>query len=293
MPSILTWSLLIVVLAAALEGVVLSLARRRFDWHSFGASMGNLLMRLLVTRLLPLSLAAPLLAWAYQHRLFRVELDHAAAFALLFVGQEFCYYWFHRCSHRVRWFWINHSVHHSPNDFTWVAALRAGVLGRAMGTTVFFAPLVWIGFAPQVVVAALTLNLLYQFWIHAEWIPKLGWLEWILNTPSAHRVHHAANLEYLDANYGGVLIVFDHLFGTYRAEQEGTPIRYGLVEAQLSHNPLTIELAAWRNLARDLRGVRSVRELAGTLFAPPGWRPDGLGETTEALRARAMTQAQP
>ncbi len=113
-------------------------------------------------------------------------------------------------------------------------------------------PLIWLGFEPRVVFEMLSLNLLYQFWIHATWIPRLGWLEYVLNTPSAHRVHHAANLEYLDANYGGVLIVFDRLFGTYRGERDDVPCRYGLVEPMVGYNPLRIELLQWQRLGRDL-----------------------------------------
>ena len=137
----------------------------------------------------------------------------------------------------------------------------------------------------------LSLNLLYQFWIHATWIPRLGWLEYVLNTPSAHRVHHAANLEYLDANYGGVLIVFDRLFGTYRAERDDVPCRYGLVVPMVGYNLLHIELHQWRALARDLLAARSLRAVVGHLAMPPGWRPDGRGATTEDLRAEAARLA--
>jgi hypothetical protein len=131
------------------------------------------------------------------------------------------------------------------------------------------------------------LNLLYQFWIHATWIPRLGPLEWILNTPSAHRVHHAANLEYLDGNYGGVLIVFDRLFGTYIAERADTPCRYGLYRPLKSYNLFVIEFDQWHALWRDLRSAASIRDGLGYLFMPPGWRADGAGETTEDLRRRA------
>jgi len=133
----------------------------------------------------------------------------------------------------------------------------------------------------------LSLNLLYQFWIHAAWIPRLGPLEWILNTPSAHRVHHASNLEYLDGNYGGVLVVFDRLFGTYIPERADTPCRFGLVEPIRGYNLLEIEFHQWIALWRDLRSARSLSEIRGYLLKPPGWRPDGQGKTTEDLRREA------
>ena len=135
--------------------------------------------------------------------------------------------------------------------------------------------MIWLGFAPKAVFAALALNLLYQFWLHAEWVPKLGWLEYVLNTPSHHRVHHASNTDYIDANYGGVLIVFDRLFGTFVAERPDLPCRYGLVKPLISNNPIRIAFHEWLNLLDDLRGARSWREAIGYLFGPPGWRPDG------------------
>lgn len=145
------------------------------------------------------------------------------------------------------------------------------------GSAVFFAPLVWLGFAPKVVLAVLSLNLLYQFWLHTTWIPRLGWLEYVINTPSSHRVHHAANIDYLDANYGGVLIVFDRWFGTYFRERRGAPCRFGLVKPVTTNNSLRIEFDPWIALVRDMARSRSLREGFGHLFGPPGWRPDGTG----------------
>jgi sterol desaturase/sphingolipid hydroxylase (fatty acid hydroxylase superfamily) len=133
----------------------------------------------------------------------------------------------------------------------------------------FFVPLVWLGFPPPVVFATLSSNLLYQFWLHADWIPKLGPLEFVFNTPSHHRVHHAANAEYLDANYGGVLIIFDRLFGTLRVERDELPCRYGLVEPLRSNNPVRIAFREWIALARDLWAVRNWRDGWRALFSPP------------------------
>ena len=140
---------------------------------------------------------------------------------------------------------------------------------------------------PRIVLMLLSLNLLYQFWIHATWIPRLGPLEWILNTPSAHRVHHAANLEYLDGNYGGVLIVFDRLFGTYIAERADTavPLRPGPADDELQPADDRVRpMAGVVARSANRRLVRARR--CGYLLKPPGWRPDGLGETTEDLRGR-------
>jgi sterol desaturase/sphingolipid hydroxylase (fatty acid hydroxylase superfamily) len=273
-----------------LEAVVLA-RRQRYDWRAFGVSALNLVARIAVAIVLPLSIAAPLVSWAVQHRLTAFTLDGPLSFALLFIGQEFCYYWYHRAAHRVRWFWCNHSVHHSPNQLNLSAAYRIGIFGRLSGTALFFVPLMWLGFHPKLVLQALTFNLLYQFWLHATWIPKLGWLEGIVNTPSAHRVHHGANPEYLDANYGGVLLLFDRLFGTYRAERDDITIRYGLVQPLTSHNPLLIELHEWAALARDLLRARSWRALLGAIVMPPGWRAD-VGAAGGGLPSRASADAQ-
>ena len=277
----------IVVGASLLEALVLA-RRGGYDWRATGVSLLDLLLRVSIQIFLPLSIAAPLIALAYEQRLATIALDTLPALFALFIGQEFCYYWYHRAAHRVRWFWCNHAVHHSPNQLNLSAAYRIGIFGRLTGVAVFFVPLVWLGFPPKVVFAMLQLNLLYQFWIHATWIPRLGWLEVVLNTPSAHRVHHAANLEYLDANYGGVLIVFDRLFGTYRAERDDLPCRYGLVTPMTSYNPLRVEFTPWWQLGRDLLRARSLRAFLGTLLMPPGWKADGPGDTTEELRRRVQ-----
>jgi sterol desaturase/sphingolipid hydroxylase (fatty acid hydroxylase superfamily) len=258
----------VVLLLATLEGLVLA-RRGAYDWRAYFATFGDVVGRRMIEAL-GLSLAAPLIALAHQHRIATLPLDGASALVLLFVGQEFCYYWYHRAAHRVRWFWATHAVHHSSNQLNLMAALRLGWTGRLTGTALFFTPLVWLGFPPVAVAACVTLNLLYQFWLHATWIPKLPRpIEWLFNTPSHHRVHHGANPEYLDCNYGGVLIVFDRLFGSFVEERDDIVIRYGLVTPLVTYNPVTIALHEWVRLARDLCAARSLRALAGALFGPP------------------------
>lgn len=282
----LVYSIPIVIAIATLEGLVLTfVAARTYDWRSYAASLADFLGREFgVRRFLAFSLAVPVLGWAWEHRLMTVPLNGVLAFALLFVGQEFCYYWFHRTSHRVRWFWATHAVHHSPNQFTLAAAYRFGLTGALSGTSLFYVPLIWLGFPPVAVFATLSLNLLYQFWLHTDWIPKLGWLEYVLNTPSHHRVHHASNPHYLDANYGGVLIVFDRLFGTLVVERSDMPCRYGLVKPLLTNNPFKIAFHEWLAMARDVWQAKSWRHRLAFVFGPPGWRPDGDGLVARAMR---------
>ena len=278
---------LVAIGSAMLEGLVLTfLLRRNYDWKGAFVSLAIAVGRRL-TDFIPLALALPGAAWLYQHRVFDWKLNDPVAWVVLFFALEFAYYWFHRASHRVRWFWATHAVHHSPNQFNLSAAYRLGWTGKLTFSLVFFSPIAFFGFSPQMILIAFALNLLYQFWIHAEWIPPLGFLEGIINTPSAHRVHHASNVEYLDANYGGVLLIFDRMFGTYIPEKRDVPIRYGWVQPITSHNPLRVAFQQWINVWADLRRAKNPREIAGFLFGPPGWQPDGKGQTTENLRAQA------
>ncbi|WP_404990838.1 sterol desaturase family protein [Cupriavidus pauculus] len=282
-----------VVAASMVEAFFLARKARRegktYPWHEMGLSLVDMIGRKLMV-LLPLSLATPIFAFAWQHRLFTVEINSALAVLLLFIGQEFCYYWYHRASHRIRFFWATHAVHHSPNELTLGTAYRLGWTGKITGNAIFFAPLVFLGVRPEVVLATLSLNLLYQFWLHTTWIPKLGWFEYVFNTPSAHRVHHASNLDYLDANYGGVLIIFDRLFGTYVEEREEEPCRFGLVHPTTTHNPLVNQFEHWISLGKDMMAAGNPLKAIGYLLMPPGWAPDGKGTTTEELRQQQRLQ---
>jgi sterol desaturase/sphingolipid hydroxylase (fatty acid hydroxylase superfamily) len=290
--TILAWALPTVIALATLEGLILTfVVRRPYNWRSWAASATDALVReYLVYAFVAVSLAGPLIDLAWRHRLTTVPLNGLASFAVLFVGQEFCYYWYHRAAHRVRWFWATHAVHHSPNEFNLGIAYRFGWTGRLTGSAVFYVPMIWLGFPPQAVFATLALNLLYQFWLHTEWVPKLGWLEYVLNTPSHHRVHHASNADYIDRNYGGVLIVFDRLFGTFAAERSDLPCRYGLTTPLVSNNPVKIAFHEWFKIARDLWGARTVREVIGYLVGPPAWRPDKRG-AVRATPADAVTHS--
>ena len=278
----------VAISASLIEAGVLWRLRGQYDWREAGASLAVAMGRELMN-IVPLAIALPGSFWLYEHRVWTAPLGTVWGWVLLFFGVEFFYYWFHRGAHRIRWFWATHSVHHSSNNLNFSSAYRLGWTGRISGMLLFFVPLAWLGFEPRAIAAAFAINLLYQFWIHADWIPKLGPLEGILNTPSAHRVHHAANLEYLDANYGGILMVFDRLFGTYVPERAAAPPRYGLVVPLRSYNPLRIAFFLWIDMFRDLRRARSLREVAGYLFGPPGWAPDGNGLTTADLRRRAVS----
>ncbi len=290
----LFFALPLLVLVAAVEGLYLQRIRgQAYDWRAFFASLGDAVGRRLILGMLGTGVIGALFYWVWGHRLNTIPMDRAWSWVLLFVGQEFCYYWMHRADHRIRWLWATHAVHHSPNQFNLSAAYRLGWTAPISGAAIFFAPLVWIGFSPDVVLAALAINLVYQFWIHTELIGRLGPLEWFLNTPQHHRVHHASNREYIDRNFGGVLIVFDRIFGTFAREQPDIPIRYGLVVALNTNNPFRIAFHSWLAMMSELRYARGLRESAMTVFGPPEWHPAAspVSATEQPRSARGKNYA--
>jgi sterol desaturase/sphingolipid hydroxylase (fatty acid hydroxylase superfamily) len=242
--------------------------RRPTDLRGVAASLADAFVRR-GADLLGLTVVAPLPAFAQAHRLATIPMDSVAAWLGLYLLVEFVYYWHHRLTHRVRWFWATHSVHHSSNELMLASAVRLGWTGRLGGAIAFFTTLIWIGFPPQAVFGLVAAGLLWQFWLHADWLPRLGPLEWVLNTPTHHRVHHASNPEYLDCNYGSTLIVFDRLFGTFVALRPDIEIRYGLTKPVLSHNPIRIAFNEWLAMGRAFLAARGARARLKVLFGPP------------------------
>lgn len=222
---------------------------------------------------------------AYEYRLFDIPNTWWAV-TLCFVLDDLRYYWFHRISHERRWFWASHVIHHSSQHYNLTTALRQTWTGDILGSLLFKTPLVLLGFHPLMIAFVSGLNLIYQFWIHTELIGRLGPFEWIFNTPSHHRVHHATNPRYLDANYAGTLIVWDRMFGSFTPERDDEKCRYGIVKNLGSFNPLVIAFHEWLGIAKDLLKSRSLREVIGYTLGPPGWSPDGSRLTTAMIKER-------
>jgi sterol desaturase/sphingolipid hydroxylase (fatty acid hydroxylase superfamily) len=143
----------------------------------------------------------------------------------------------------------------------------------------------WIGFPPLMIAFFSGLSLVYQFWIHTEAIDRMGPLEWVLNTPSHHRVHHATNPRYLDSNYAGVLIIWDRLFGTFVEETKADKPIYGVVSNIHTFNPFRIAFHEWIGMVRDVGQAKTWRERLNFAFGPPGWSPDGSRPTSASLKA--------
>ena len=222
---------------------------------------------------------------AYEIRLFSVP-NAWWAVVICFVIDDLRYYWWHRISHERRWFWASHIIHHSSQHYNLTTALRQTWTGDILGSLLFKVPLVLLGFHPLMLVFVSGINLVYQFWIHTETVGKLGPLEWIMNTPSHHRVHHATNPRYLDANYAGTFIIWDRMFGTFVEEREDEKPRYGIVKNLGTFNPFKIAFHEWIGIAKDVMSAKSLKEVMGYTFGPPGWSPDGSRMTSATIKER-------
>ena len=240
-----------------------------YDLRETAASLviavGNKLLRLATAGLI----AFPL-QWAWQHRLFDIPMKGPVAIVTLFLAVELAYYWHHVAMHRVRWFWATHRVHHSATRMNFSAAIRLGWGGDIAGGFLFYLPLAWLGFPPLAIGAALGLGLHYQFFLHTTLVPKLGPLEWLLNTPLHHCVHHAVNDACLDKNFGSTLIVYDRLFGTFAEAPRDEPLRFGCKGTDVPpHRPLAVVTAGWLDIGRRLHRATSWRAAAEAVFGRP------------------------
>lgn len=206
---------------------------------------------------------------AYHWHIASIPVGAAGLLAGLLLS-DLAYYWSHRFSHECRWFWASHVVHHSSGHYNFSTALRSPWTDLISMGFLFWVPMAWIGFPPEQVLLSRAVVVVYQFWFHTELIGRLGVLEHILVTPRHHRVHHARNHEYLDRNYGAVLIIWDKMFGTFAEERPGEPVRYGLVKPIATFNPLRIALDEWIDLLAGLRRCRSLIAAFRFAFSRPG-----------------------
>jgi sterol desaturase/sphingolipid hydroxylase (fatty acid hydroxylase superfamily) len=205
-----------------------------------------------------------------------LSLDNSAwwYWVLLFLLVDLAYYWAHRMSHEVNLFWGGHVVHHQSEDYNLSVALRQSSL-QVVWTFAFNLPIALLGFKTLDFALIAALNTLYQFWIHTETIGKLGWLEYIFNTPSHHRVHHGRDPKYIDKNHAGSLIIWDKMFGTFQAEEEKPT--YGITKPINSWNPVFANASHYLEMAKDLKRIPSWSDKLRYLFKKPGWLPEYLG----------------
>lgn len=226
----------------------------------------------------------------WRHRLFEIPFNLASVI-LLYVLQDFLYYWFHRASHRIRWMWASHVVHHSQESLNLSTAFRQSLSYPISGMWVFWLPLAWIGFKPEHIVLCVAVNLAFQFFVHTEAVDKLPRpLEWLFNTPSHHRVHHARNPQYIDRNYAGVLVIWDRLFGSFVPEDPADPCDYGITRQLRTRNPIRMVFHEWIDLFRDVARPGPLRLRAKHLWAPPEWQRDNADNAdVEAVRRASVS----
>jgi sterol desaturase/sphingolipid hydroxylase (fatty acid hydroxylase superfamily) len=218
----------------------------------------------------------------YKFRLFTLPFTWWM-WVLAFFADDLSYYWFHYTSHTIRWFWASHVVHHSSQRYNLSTALRQTWTGNLTGGFIFWMWMPFLGFHPIVVILMQQVSLIYQFWIHTEAVHLLPRpIEFIFNTPSHHRVHHGSNLQYLDKNHGGILIIWDRLFGTFQPEKERPT--YGLTKNIDTYNPVRIAFKEWIELFGTARRSGSLRNWLNYCFRPPGWSHDGSSKTVVELR---------
>ena len=224
----------------------------------------------------------PLLAWGLVLENFAIiDMPLAwfddsprgiALWVVAAVAWDFCYYWLHRFSHEISILWAAHAVHHQSEEYNLSTALRQTSTGFLFGW-IFYLPLFVIGFPLEILVAVNAINLIYQFWVHTRLIARLGPLEKVLMTPSHHRVHHAQNERYIDKNYGGMLILWDRLFGTYEPESDEDPVVFGVRRPLASWNPFWANLQVYDYLLFDARKAGRWQDKLGIWFRRTGWRP--------------------
>ena len=256
-------------------------ANGQYDWRDTGTSLamgfGNTFAAIVFGAAI-----IGLGSWLHGFRLLDIPVTWWAV-AICFVVDDFLYYWFHRTAHRIRWFWASHVIHHSSQHYNLSTALRQTWTGQLSLSFAFRLPLFFIGFPPKMILFCAGLNLVYQFFIHTEVVRRLPFgLEYWLNTPSHHRVHHGTNARYLDRNFGGVFIIWDRLFNTFEPERDDEPVRYGIVRNLATFNPLWVAAHEWVAIARDVAAARDWRSRWMAIAGPPGW---AVGTTADSIRA--------
>lgn len=227
-------------------------------------------------------------AWFYTraadgYHLFDLPDKGIGIWLFALVAYDFSYYWFHRISHEVNLFWAAHVVHHQSEDYNLGTALRQS--GSGLFGFIFYLPWLYIGISPEILFASGALNLVYQFWVHTQHVHRVGPLEYIMVTPSNHRVHHAQNKIYIDRNYGGIFCIWDRTFGTFQPELPGETCIYGIRKSLESYNPFWANVHIYWATFLDSWHAKRWQDKIKVWFKGPGWRPPGLAEACPVKRA--------
>ena len=282
-PNIIYYAIPFFVLTLIIE--ILISSKKNMNSYTFKDAAASITMGLgnVFIGVFAKALVLAALTYVYMNfRFFTIPFSWWA-WLLVFFADDLCYYWFHRISHENRFFWASHVVHHSSKRYNLSTALRQTWSG-SFTSFVFWLPMVLLGFHPVMILAQMSISLVYQYWIHTELIDKMpSWFEAVFNTPSHHRVHHATNPQYLDRNHAGILIIWDKMFGSFEPEIE-KPV-YGLVKNIETHNPVKIAFLEWYYLGKDMISSKTTAaNKIKYLLKPPGWKHDGTGVVSSDIR---------
>jgi sterol desaturase/sphingolipid hydroxylase (fatty acid hydroxylase superfamily) len=265
--------------------------RKSYSWKNIGSNVYLMLLNAsidLAFRVVYLTV----LQYFYQHSLITLQEGILYWIALL-VAEDFLYYWLHRFDHQVRLFWAVHVTHHSSETMNFTVGFRSSVF-QPLYRFIYFIPLAWLGFSPLNIAFMYSATQIWGIFVHTEMINKMGFIEYILVTPSHHRVHHASNAKYLDKNMGMLLIIWDKIFGTFQPElpeDKYEKIRYGLTSNIQNPNAINIVFHEWKSIKEDIRRKDiSWREKVGYLFKEPGWSHDGSRLTSDQMREREVSR---
>ncbi len=245
------------------------LTSKKRRWKDTGANCVIFVAHDLLDRTVYSSIAFVCLLPFYWLSPFEIPMTWWS-WALALLAADLTYYWMHRIEHEHRILWASHSVHHSSQDYNLTVGFRLSIVD-ALFEWIFLIPMILVGFNPFQAIIALVLIAQYQHWIHTKHIKRLGWLDEVFNTPSVHRVHHGSNKQYLDKNYGGILMIWDKMFGTFEREQE--KVEFGLTKNIHTNNPVTITFIEFRHIWQDMKKCRGWRDKLKICFGSLDWRP--------------------
>lgn len=282
-PQVLNYAIPAFIFLLIAEAVINAFSGRKFYlWRDTAASLAMGIGNVFVNLFAKVFILAIFTA-IYQARILTMPMDKAWVWVLLFFADDISYYAFHRAAHECRFFWASHVIHHSSEQYNLSTALRQTWTGNLTGNFIFWLWMPLMGFHPLAVMTMQSISLIYQFWIHTQLIERLPQaIEAIFNTPSHHRVHHGADLKYLDRNYAGILIIWDKLFRSFQVEEEAPT--YGLTKNIGTYNPFRIAFHEWAEIWRDVRRAPTWRAKFGYVFCPPGWSHDGSRKTARQMQ---------
>ncbi|MBK8338657.1 MAG: sterol desaturase family protein [Flavobacteriales bacterium] len=274
-------------------------AKELFDlkesWSGFVMGAGATVIKL-IANVWEISLLLFLFAWAEPFRLEFLGYSTLGTawyvWVICMVLDDHNFYWHHRIAHNVRILWAAHLPHHSGKMFNLTVSIRNGWFIE------FFKPVYWlwmplVGFEPIMIATCLIINSFYQFFLHSQLVPSMPWYEKVFNTPYVHVVHHSSNTEYLDRNHGGILTIWDRLYGTWQDPIKGIAPKYGISHDPGSRNPITHNLFEFQEIWKDVKRAPTFRAKLMYIFGPPGWSHDGSSKTSRQLQAELKAQAKP